>query len=137
MEAKAYAAPNGVLQSVERQSLQEISSSYKHASTLKKNDQIANLSAKSDISDGILGMEDRLNRITSHLEFHEALDEPEIIENSTQPSGSKFVESSPNPSTSILDKIFGGVVAINVGDSEAPIVVIVLHTLSASVLSKF
>ncbi|XP_075101413.1 uncharacterized protein LOC107829230 isoform X1 [Nicotiana tabacum] len=122
LEAKAYAAPNGVLQSVERQSLQEISSSYKHASTLKKNDQIANLSAKSDISDGILGMEDRLNRITSHLEFHEALDEPEIIENSTQPSGSKFVESSPNPSTSILDKIFGGVVAINVGDSEAPIV---------------
>lgn len=141
MEAKAYAAPNGILYSVERHSLQEISSSYKleHRSSgtsiLKKNDQIANLSVRSDTSDRILGMEDHFNHRATLLEAHEALDEPGLIEDSTQHSGSKFAKSSDDPSTSILDKIFGNVIAINVGDSEASVMVIVLHTLSASLLS--
>lgn len=76
-------------------------------------------------------MEDHFNQSATLLETHEGLDEPGIIEHSTQHSGSKFARSSHDPSASILDKIFGNVMAVNAGDSEAPVTVIVLHTLSA------
>ncbi|KAH0721515.1 uncharacterized protein [Solanum tuberosum] len=127
LDVKAYAAPNGTVHSVERQSLQEISSSYKlerrssHTSILKKNDQISNQSVRSDTSDRILGMEDHFNQRSTLLEAHEALHEPGIIEHSTQQSDRKFAKSSQDPSASILDKIFGNVIPINVGDSEAPV----------------
>lgn len=130
LEVKAYAAPNGTLHSVERQSLQEISSSYKlegrssHTTILKKNDQIANQSVRSDTSARTLGMEDHFNQRATLLEAHEALHEPGIIEHSTQQSDRKFAKSSQDPSASILDKIFGSVIPINVGDSEAPVMVI-------------
>ncbi|XP_015055904.1 uncharacterized protein LOC107002404 isoform X1 [Solanum pennellii] len=127
LEVKAYAAPNGPLHSVERQSLQEISSSYKlegrssHTTILKKNDQIANQSVRSDTSARTHGMEDHFNQRATLLEGHEALHEPGIIEHSTQQSDRKFAKSSQDPSASILDKIFGSVIPINVGDSEAPV----------------
>lgn len=130
LEAKAD-AQNGIHQSLERHSSRKISSSDQlehrslHASTLKKNDQIVNLSVGSDDSDRKHSMGDHSLR-TSSLEGHEALNEPPILELSAQNSGGKFVEESNiNNSTSILDKIFGSAIA-NLTDSVAPVMVCTL-----------
>ncbi|XP_055817210.1 uncharacterized protein LOC129886525 [Solanum dulcamara] len=119
-------AQNGIHQSLERHSSRKISSSDQlehrslHTSTLKKNDQIVNLSVSSDDSDRKHSMGDHSLR-TSSLEGHEALNEPSILELSAQNSGGKFVEESNiNNSTSILDKIFGSAIA-NLSDSVAPV----------------
>ncbi|KAK4738830.1 hypothetical protein R3W88_002527 [Solanum pinnatisectum] len=125
LEAKAD-AQNGIHQSLERESSQEISSSDQpehsslHASVLKKNDQIVNLSVGSDDSDRKHSMRDHSLR-TSSLEEHEALNKPSILKLSAQNSGGKyFEESNINNSSSILDKIFGSAIA-NLTDSVAPV----------------
>ncbi|KAJ8529223.1 hypothetical protein K7X08_036058 [Anisodus acutangulus] len=125
LEAKAD-TQNGIHQSLERQSSREFISSGQlehkslHASVLKKNDQIVNLSVGSDDSNRKHSMGDHSHR-TSSLEGHEALNEPSILELRAQNSGGKFVEESNfNHSTSILDKIFGSAIA-NLTDSVAPV----------------
>ncbi|MCD7450723.1 hypothetical protein HAX54_008177 [Datura stramonium] len=125
LEAKAD-TQNGICQSIERQSSREISSidqlEHKslHASVLKKNDQIVNLSVGSDDSGRKHSMGDHSRR-TSSLERDEALNEPSILELSAQNSEGKFVkESNINNSTSILDKIFGSAIA-SLTNSVAPV----------------
>lgn len=124
LEAKAN-AQIGIHQSLERQSFQEISSSGQpehkssHASVLKKNDLIVNLSAASDDSDRKHSMGNHSLR-TSSLEGHEALNEPSILELGAQNEGKFVKESNVNNSTSILDKIFGSAIA-NLTDPVAPV----------------
>lgn len=126
LEAKAN-AQIGIHQSLERQSFQEISSSGQpehkssHASVLKKNDLIVNLSAASDDSDRKHSMGNHSLR-TSSLEGHEALNEPSILELGAQNEGKFVKESNVNNSTSILDKIFGSAIA-NLTDPVAPVMV--------------
>lgn len=130
LEAKADAR-NGIHQSLEKESSQEISSSDQlehsslHASFLKKNDQIVNLSVGSVDSDRKHSTRGHSLR-TSSLEEHEALNKPSILELSAQNSGGKYVEESDiNNSSSILDKIFGSAIA-NLTDSVAPVMVCTL-----------
>uniref|UniRef100_A0A5B7AAV6 Chorismate synthase n=1 Tax=Davidia involucrata TaxID=16924 RepID=A0A5B7AAV6_DAVIN len=88
---------------------------------LNKGDKIVNPSSALQVSNNKLGMDDQLYRTSSLSEALETLDSGEIIELDTKKvTGHKIVgDSNQDHPASILDKLFGTALTVNIGGSSS------------------
>lgn len=90
-----------------------------NALLLNKGENV-NVHVNLDLSVKKTGIEDQLLHISSHLESHGTLDDPEITKLNAKVLEDKTVhDSNRSHSTSILEKIFGSTLSVNDGHSSS------------------
>ena len=112
-----------------------------HVSLNNQSEKIRTLSSTLDVSSEAVGMDSRYFMTSKLSETFESSDNSEVIElDPKNMTGHKVVdESSPTPSTSILDKLFGSAMALNGVDApsfiEVSVFFFVLESLDLAKLS--
>ncbi|XP_059651341.1 uncharacterized protein LOC132298967 [Cornus florida] len=90
---------------------------------VNKDERDVNYSSALQVSNKKLGIDDKLYQTSSVSEAHESLNIGEVIEvDAEKVTGHKFLgDSNQDHSTSILEKLFGGALTVNIGGSSGVI----------------